>query len=95
MPHDLERFRSAQEDPFAGFEFGSRGDAGGSEAGPLDLVRVSAVGGSRQLEACTGVWDHGRAEAIDYLRDPILGERLLTITAGGRRPCKAGCHSFD
>src|SRR6476620_8181779 len=37
--------------------FGSRGDAGWTEAGALDLVRVPATGGPRQLEARTGVWD--------------------------------------
>ena len=34
--------------------------------------------GSSRLAQVYGI--DGRAEAIDYLRDPILGERLLTIT---------------
>jgi uncharacterized protein (DUF1810 family) len=80
MPHDLERFRSAQEDPFAGFESALAEMRAGQKQGHwiwYVFPQLAGLGSSR-LAQVYGI--SGRAEAIDYLRDPVLGERLLTIT---------------
>ena len=80
MPHDLERFRIAQEDPFAGFASALAEMRAGQKQGHwiwYVFPQLAGLGSSRLAQAY-GI--SGRAEAIDYLRDPVLRERLVTIT---------------
>jgi uncharacterized protein (DUF1810 family) len=80
MPHDLERFRTAQDDPFAGFGSALAEMRAGQKQGHwiwYVFPQLAGLGSSRLAQAY-GI--SGRAEAIDYLRDPVLRERLLTIT---------------
>jgi uncharacterized protein (DUF1810 family) len=80
MPHDLERFRRAQDDVFAGFDTALREMRSGRKQEHwiwYVFPQLSGLGNSR-LAQMYGV--SGRAEAIEYLTDGVLGERLLTIT---------------
>src|SRR4051812_45016021 len=80
MPHDLERFRRAQDDVFAGFDSALAEMRGGQKQEHwiwYVFPQLAGLGSSR-LAQTYGIG--GRAEAIDYLRDPVLGGRLLTIT---------------
>jgi uncharacterized protein (DUF1810 family) len=80
MPQDLERFRRAQDDVFAGFNSALAEIRGGQKQQHwiwYVFPQLAGLGSSR-LAQMYGI--SGHAEAIDYLRDPILGERLLTIT---------------
>jgi uncharacterized protein (DUF1810 family) len=80
MSNDLQRFRTAQEDAFAGFDSALAEIRAGQKQGHwIWYVFPQLAGlGSSSLAQMYGI--SGRSEAVDYLRDPILGERLLTIT---------------
>src|SRR4051794_34671223 len=80
MPHDLERFRSAQEDGSTGFHSALAEIRAGQKQGHwiwYVLPQLAGLGSSTRAQRY-GI--NGRAEAVEYLGDPVLGERLLTIT---------------
>ena len=75
----LERFKDAQATPGSGFEFAlSEIQAGGKRGHWIWYVFPQLSGLGRSTPSRTyGI--EGVAEAEDYLRDPLLRSRLLTI----------------
>jgi uncharacterized protein (DUF1810 family) len=77
---ELTRFREAQDRPGSGFEAALREIQAGSKQGHwiwYVFPQLSGLGAS-SVSRTYGI--HGLAEAEEYLRDPILGSRLLAIT---------------
>jgi uncharacterized protein (DUF1810 family) len=77
---ELERFREAQDRTGSGFESALREMLEGSKRGHwiwYVFPQLSGLGTS-SLSRTYGI--RGLAEAEEYLRDPILRSRLLTIT---------------
>jgi uncharacterized protein (DUF1810 family) len=77
---NLERFRTAQSDPHAGFEVALAEIKFGQKQGHwiwYIFPQLAGLGTSSlsQMYAIDGV-----EEAAAYLKDPVLSERLLTIT---------------
>ena len=79
MP-SLERFRRAHEDPSVGFESALQEIRSGRKRGHwIWYVFPQLAGlGSSSMSQTYGIV--GAAEAEAYLRDPVLGPRLATIT---------------
>jgi uncharacterized protein (DUF1810 family) len=75
----LDRFRRAQESPAAGFEAALREIRSGAKRGHwIWYVFPQLAGlGSSPMSQVYGIRDATEAEA--YLRDPMLGPRLVTI----------------
>ena len=76
----LERFRRAQDDPTAGFESALREIRSGHKRGHwiwYVFPQLAGLGYSSMSQAY-GIVDGVEAEA--YLRDEVLGPRLVTIT---------------
>ena len=75
----LDRFRRAQEAPAAGFEAALREIRSGAKRGHwIWYVFPQLAGlGSSPMSQAYGIRDTTEAEA--YLRDPVLGPRLVTI----------------
>ena len=77
----LARFISAQDSLDAGFESALREIRGGRKTGHwiwYVLPQLSGLGAS-EMSRRFGLRD--AAEAADYIRDPLLGPRLLTIVS--------------
>src|SRR5215213_5808856 len=76
----LERFKSAQASPHSGFDVALAEIRGGGKRGHwiwYVFPQLAGLGHSSMAEAY-GIRDE--AEAIAFLRDPELRERLMTIT---------------
>ncbi len=75
----LDRFRRAQESPTAGFESALQEIRSGGKRGHwIWYVFPQLAGlGSSPMSQAYGIADATEAEA--YLRDPVLGSRLVTI----------------
>jgi uncharacterized protein (DUF1810 family) len=75
----LDRFRRAQESATAGFESALQEIRSGGKRGHwIWYVFPQLVGlGSSPMSQAYGIADAAEAEA--YLRDPVLGSRLVTI----------------
>jgi uncharacterized protein (DUF1810 family) len=89
VPH-LDRFKRAQADPHAGFDAALAEIRAGSKQGHwiwYVFPQLSGLGMSRLSRdyAITDV-----AEAIEYLRDPLLRSRLLTIASAVAEQVHAG-----
>jgi uncharacterized protein (DUF1810 family) len=86
----LERFREAQQAPRAGFDDALREiRAGGKRTHWIWYVfpQISGLGRSG-MSALYAIRDPEEAEA--YLRDPVLGSRLVTIVEAVRTGLRAG-----
>ena len=86
----LDRFRRAQESPVAGFESALQEiRAGGKRGHWIWYVFPQLAGlGSSPMSQAYGIADAAEAEA--YLRDPVLGQRLLTITGAVAEQVRSG-----
>jgi uncharacterized protein (DUF1810 family) len=76
----LERFKHAQDDAYSGFESALAELQNGRKQGHwiwYVFPQLSGLGAS-SLSRSYGIG--GVSEAMDYLRDPVLCSRLLTIT---------------
>jgi uncharacterized protein (DUF1810 family) len=76
----LERFKQAQDRPDSGFEAALAEVGSGHKQGHwiwYVFPQLSGLGASRSSQIY-GISD--LAEAVEYLRDPVLRSRLLTIT---------------
>ena len=81
MPDPLDRFKQAQDQPGVGFDAALAELKAGRKRGPwiwyifpqLHGLGSSPMAGRYALD--------GRGEALDYLRDETLRDRLLTITS--------------
>ena len=80
MPHGLERFRSAQDDLVAGFDSALAEIRAGQKQGHWIWYLFPQLAGLGRSSVAQKYEINGRAEAIEYLRDPVLSERLLTVT---------------
>ncbi len=81
----LDRFHRAQADPHAGFAAALRELEAGRKTGHwiwYVFPQLAGLGHSSQA-AEYAIADE--AEAADYLRDPVLGERLVQAAAAARR----------
>lgn len=87
---DLERFKRAQDDPHSGFAAAlAELRAGRKRAHWIWYVFPQAAGlGSSEMSQIYGIEDV--AEAMDYLRDPLLRDRLLSAAAAVREWQLAG-----
>lgn len=89
MP-ELDRFRRAQEAPGSGFDAALREIRFGRKRGHwiwYIFPQLAGLGFSAMSQAFA-IAD--RQEAIDYLRDPVLRDRLLTITRAVAEQLDAG-----
>jgi uncharacterized protein (DUF1810 family) len=81
----LDRFRDGQADPYSGFAVALRELEAGRKTGHwIWYVFPQLVGLGQSMTAVHyGLAD--AAEAADYLRDPVLGERLVAAAVTARR----------
>jgi uncharacterized protein (DUF1810 family) len=76
----LERFRRAQDDPDSGFESALSEIRSGGKVGHwiwYVFPQLAGLGVSTQSQVYA---INDAAEALEYLQDPVLSARLLTIT---------------
>ena len=81
MPDTLDRFKQAQDQPGAGFDAALAELKGGRKRGHwiwYIFPQLAGLGSSALAERYAL---DGRGEALDYLRDEMLRDRLLTITS--------------
>jgi uncharacterized protein (DUF1810 family) len=78
--YDLSRFRIAQDEDDSGFEQALREiRSGRKQSHWIWYVFPQIAGlGSSSMSQTYAIAD--RSEAADYLKDPVLGQRLLTIS---------------
>ena len=94
MPH-LDRFKHAQADPHAGFDTALAEIRSGDKQGHwiwYVFPQVSGLGKSRASRDYAIV---DIAEAVEYLRDPLLRSRLLTIANAVAEQVRAGVSVED
>jgi uncharacterized protein (DUF1810 family) len=93
--HDLARFRNAQDRPGAGFEV-ALGEirAGGKRSHWIWYIfpQLAGLGSSPAAQAYA---IQGLDEAIAYLRDPVLCERLVAMTRAVSDQMAAGRLRLD
>lgn len=89
---DLQRFLSAQDDAYSGFAEALAEIRSGRKQGHWIWYVFPQLAGLGRSHDATFYGLSGAAETADYLRDPVLRERLLTIasavaerTRGGER----------
>jgi uncharacterized protein (DUF1810 family) len=78
---DLERFRAAQDSPHAGFGVALRELRAGRKTGHWIWYVFPQLAGLGRSSTAVHYGLAGAAEAAAYLRDPVLGERLVTVAA--------------
>jgi uncharacterized protein (DUF1810 family) len=86
----LERFKDAQRQPRAGFDAALAEIRGGRKQGHwiwYIFPQLAGLGGSPQ-STFYGIAD--LTEAMDYLRDSVLRERLVSIAAAVEEHLRAG-----
>jgi uncharacterized protein (DUF1810 family) len=76
----LERFRRAQDDPYSGFEAALAELRAGRKRGHWIWYVFPQIEGLGRSPMAHGFAIADLAEAIAYLNDPVLGERLLAVT---------------
>jgi uncharacterized protein (DUF1810 family) len=81
----LDRFRDAQADAHAGFAAALRELEAGRKTGHWIWYVFPQLAGLGRSSTAVHYGLADGAEAADYLRDPVLGERLLTAAAAARR----------
>ena len=81
----LDRFRDAQADPHAGFTAALRELEAGRKTGHWIWYVFPQLGGLGQSMTAVHYGLADPAEAADYLREPVLGERLVAAAAAARR----------
>jgi uncharacterized protein (DUF1810 family) len=89
MP-DLERFKKAQDLPHSGFEAALAEIRSGRKQGHwiwYVFPQLSGLGASMASQTY-GITDV--AEAVEYLHDPVLRSRLLTMTTAVAEGVKSG-----
>ena len=86
----LDRFRRAQEGPVAGFESALQEIRSGGKRGHwIWYVFPQLAGlGSSPMSLAYGIADAAEAEA--YLRDPVLGQRLVAIAGAVAEQVRSG-----
>jgi uncharacterized protein (DUF1810 family) len=86
----LERFKKAQDLPYSGFAAALGEIQSGRKRGHwiwYVFPQLSGLGASTASQAY-GISDV--AEAVEYLHDPVLGSRLLTMTTAVAERAKGG-----
>jgi uncharacterized protein (DUF1810 family) len=78
---DLARFRDAQDAPHAGFALALRELQAGRKTSHWIWYVFPQLAGLGRSSAATYFGLAGADEAADYLRDRVLGERLVAATA--------------
>jgi len=81
---DLERFRRAQNDPRAGFATALHELTSGRKSTHWIWYVFPQLAGLGRSPTAVHFGLHGAEEAVEYLRDPILGERLVGAAAAVR-----------
>jgi uncharacterized protein (DUF1810 family) len=81
---DLDRFRQAQDAPDAGFAAALAELRAGRKTGHWIWYVFPQLAGLGRSPAAVHYGVDGRAEATAYLRDPVLGERLLAAARAVR-----------
>jgi uncharacterized protein (DUF1810 family) len=82
--YDLSRFRNAQADPRAGFAAALRELESGRKTGHWIWWVFPQLAGLGRSDTAVRYGLAGPEEAADYLRDPVLGERLVAAAAAVR-----------
>jgi uncharacterized protein (DUF1810 family) len=80
MP-DLSRFRDAQDAPHAGFTLALRELQAGRKTSHWIWYVFPQLAGLGRSSTAVYYGLAGAEEAADYLRDPVLGERLIAAAA--------------
>jgi uncharacterized protein (DUF1810 family) len=80
----LDRFRRAQDAPHAGFAAALEELRAGRKAGHWIWYVFPQLAGLGQSPTAVHYGLDGRAEATAYLRDPVLGERLVAAARAVR-----------
>jgi uncharacterized protein (DUF1810 family) len=88
--YNLDRFRSAQEAPRAGFETALRELESGQKSSHWIWYVFPQLVGLGQSPTAIHYGLAGLEEAADYLRDPELGERLVAAAAAVRAHLAGG-----
>ena len=78
--HNLERFRTAQNDPHAGFEVALAEIRSGQKQSHWIWYIFPQLAGLGASSLSQKYAIDVAEEAAEYLKDPVLSERLLTIT---------------
>jgi uncharacterized protein (DUF1810 family) len=81
---NLDRFRTAQESPHAGFAAALRELRAGRKTGHWIWYVFPQLAGLGRSPTAVHYGLAGPEEAAEYLRDPVLGERLVTAAAAVR-----------
>jgi len=81
---NLDRFRSAQDAPHAGFAAALEELRAGHKTGHWIWYVFPQLQGLGQSSTAVYYGLSGAEEAANYLRDPVLGERLVTAAAAVR-----------
>jgi uncharacterized protein (DUF1810 family) len=87
---DLDRFKRAQEDRHAGFAAALREIQGGGKQGHWIWYIFPQLAGLGRSSASREYAIADEEEAIAFLRDPVLSERLMTITEAVAAQLAAG-----
>jgi len=77
----LDRFRAAQNSPHAGFEAAFEEVRSGAKTGHWIWYVFPQLAGLGRSSTAVQYGLAGAEEAADYLRDRVLGERLVTAAA--------------
>jgi uncharacterized protein (DUF1810 family) len=78
---NLDRFRQAQDAPHAGYAVALRELQAGEKTGHWIWYVFPQLAGLGRSSTAVYYGLAGAAEAAAYLRDPVLGERLVTAAA--------------
>lgn len=81
----LDRFRDAQADPHSGFAAALGELEAGRKTGHWIWYVFPQLAGLGQSMTAVHYGLADATEAADYLRDPVLGERLVAAAAAARR----------
>src|ERR1700675_4500774 len=81
---NLDRFREAQDAPHAGFAVALRELQAGRKTSHWIWYVFPQLAGLGRSSAAAYYGLAGVGEAADYLRDRVLGDRLVTATAVAR-----------
>ena len=86
-PDRFARFTSAQDSPGAGFESALREIRGGRKTGHWIWYLLPQLSGLGASEMSRTFALRDAADAADYVRNPVLGPRLLTIASAIAEQC--------
>jgi uncharacterized protein (DUF1810 family) len=91
----LERFKAAQSSPEAGFEAALEEIRSGRKSGHWIWYVFPQLAGLGSSATARMYAVDGEREAADFLRDPELGSRLLTITTAISEQLESGVSLHD